>query len=205
MQRKIHVFDLDQTVVNSDHRVKPLLDSDNNLDLQRYKDEACKHDLIQQDTLLPLATYMQQLLQQGEIVVICTARFMSKSDYIYLRKNGLRTPLVLSRDQLHKHFPAEMVNKIYNSSDSKYKGYYMDLLKAKFGNNSDFIIYDDHKGVLAVAREKGFTAIDAIQLNAMLDGAYRQGMEDMEDQLYTENEEVIDCVMVSLLGNGYLA
>lgn len=203
--KRIHIFDLDQTVVNSDHRVLPLLDENRNLDLQRYKDEACKHHLIQQDTLLPLAGYMRQLIQAGEQVIICTARFMSKSDYIFLRKNGLRAPLVLSRDQLHKHFKADQIADIYNSGDGKYKGYYFDMLLERFGKGNEFIMYDDHQGVLVAARERGFTAIDAISLNLMLDVAYENGFTDAEAEAWTESESLIDCLTSQLLGNGALA
>lgn len=191
----IHIFDLDQTTVNSDHRVLPLLDENRNLDLKRYRDEACKHELIQKDKLLPLADYMRLLIKQGEKVVVCTARLMSNSDYVFLRKHGLRAPLVLSRDQLHKFFPAEKIDQIYNSGDAKYKGYYFDMLKARFGNNCDYIMYDDHKGVLEAARERGFYTVDALQMNAMLENAYITGFNDCEEISWSETESLIDTVL----------
>lgn len=196
--KKVHVFDLDQTVINSDHRVLPLLDENNNLDLARYVSEACTHELIQKDQLLPLASYMQQLIQSGEKVVICTARHMSKSDYIFLRKNGLRTPLVLSRDQLVKHFNPDRARALYRSSDATYKGAYMDLVKAKFSGSNEFIIYDDHKGVLAVASEKGFTAIDAISLNRMLDSVLATALEELTDQLDAEHDSFVEAFSEAL-------
>lgn len=203
--KRVHIFDLDGTTIDSAHRVLPLIDSNGDLDLDRYRKEACKHELIQRDTLLPLASYMQQLIKQGEQVVICTARFMQKSDYVFLRKNGLRAPLVLSRDQLHKFFPSHLVNRIYNSGDAKYKGYYFDMLTGRYGRNIEYIMYDDHQGVLAAAKDRGFTAIDAVNLNTMLDIAYTDGYTDAEQDAWTESESIIDVLCNQLLGDGKLA
>lgn len=198
--KKVFVFDLDQTVICSDHRVLPLLDENRNLDLKRYRNEACKHELIQQDSLLPLAHYMQQLLQDGALVAICTARHMSKSDYVYLRKNGLRAPIIFSRDQLAKHFNAKDAKRIYNLSDSQYKAAYFDLMLSKFGRNAEYTVFDDHQGVLSVAKERGFAAIDAVELNRMLTGQFIQGYEQGEQDGFTEAESIADDVTLLIAG-----
>ncbi|MFP9219739.1 hypothetical protein, partial [Enterococcus faecalis] len=78
---RVMIWDLDGTIINSFHRVAPCFDSEGNLDLNKYKNEACKHDLIMQDTLLPLVTYMRQCMNDANTLnIICTARLMSKSD-----------------------------------------------------------------------------------------------------------------------------
>lgn len=196
----VHIFDLDGTTIDSFERVEPCLREGGDLDLDKYRKEACVHNKVMRDKLMPLAEYMKALIAKGEIVVICTARHMANSDYYYLRKNGLRVPLVLSRDQLHKHFTAEQVQRIYNSGDAAYKGAYFDMLLERFGTNHEFIMYDDHQGVLKAAKARGFTAIDATNLNLMLEIAYQQGFNDMEELAYNESESLIESLTGQLLG-----
>ena len=197
MNKTIHIFDLDRTVICSDHRVKPCMNG-NELDLQKYINEACKPELIEKDSLLPLAEYMKLLIAQGEFVAICTARHMANADYIFLRQNGLRVPLLMSRDRVKDFFPSNKVKTVYNSSDADYKGYYMDIIKAQFGDNCQYIIYDDHQGVLATAKEKGFYTVDAIVINKMLDSAYAEGFIDCEQESFAETESLIDSVITEL-------
>ena len=42
---RVMIWDLDGTIINSFHRVAPCFDSEGNLDLNKYKNEACKHHL----------------------------------------------------------------------------------------------------------------------------------------------------------------
>lgn len=196
--QQIHIFDLDGTVVNSELRVKPCLKPNGDLDLDMYKREACTHEKIQTDTLLPLAKYMQSLMQQGAKVIVCTARHMSKSDYVFLRKNKLRPALILSRDQLHKHFTHDKVIEIYNSGDAAYKGAYFDLLRTKF--KGEFIMYDDHKGVLAAAQKRGFSIVDAVQMNQILDKMYEVGYIDGLDDSDSEIDSLVDDICYQLSG-----
>lgn len=191
---RVMIWDLDGTVVNSFHRVAPCFDSAGNLDLNKYAREACKHDLIMQDSLLPLVAYMQDCMNDANTLnIICTARLMSKSDYYYLRKQGLRgrgesNIRVFSRDTLHKFFPHENVMNIYHSKDAVYKSYYFELFKQLYPN-ADFTMIDDHKGVLSAAASAGFKTLDAQAVNDILSiGVTLIGETFIDESLDDDND-----------------
>ena len=179
--RILHLFDLDGTDIDSLHRVAPCLEANGDLNLPRYRAEACQHDKIMADRLLPLADHMRALIEKGESVGICTARFMRKSDYVFLRQHGLKTALIASRDRLHKAFPPEMVQAIIRSDDAAYKSAWLQHLKAT-RTETVIHLYDDHEGVLAAAASLGVVTFDAKTLNERLDLAFRQGMQEAFDQ-----------------------
>lgn len=171
---KVNIWDLDGTVINSFHRVQPCLCLETgNLNLQQYFATACTHDKIMGDSLLPLVETMKRCFDADNTVnVIVTARSMAKSDYVFLRQNGLRgrngqNVRVMSRDTLARYFPLEEVKGIYSSRDAEYKRRYFELLQAQYPG-AEFTVYDDHKGVLAVASSMGFRVLDAEMVNDIL-------------------------------------
>jgi len=88
IMKKIKIYDLDGTVIDSTHRYQV---KNNKIDLD-YWVENDKPDKIQQDKLLPLAKKMMQDINNPEIYVIAaTARACKKNDanYKFLRDNGL--------------------------------------------------------------------------------------------------------------------
>ncbi len=190
MFQKLHVFDLDGTTIDSFHRVEPCIKPDGDLDLQAYRETACTHDKIQADTLLPLAKYMQDLIQKGEKVAICTARKMSKTDYVYLRKAGMRVSTICSRDQLFKHFDPVLAKSIYHMKDSEYKRFWLQRLQAIFPLHS-MVLYDDHQGVLAMAKEIGVLAFDAKEVNQILDAGFKMGYESASEDYESEIEHLL--------------
>lgn len=179
--KTLHLFDLDGTAIDSFHRVAPCLEANGDLNLNRYRAEACQHEKIMADKLLPLADHMRALIEQGESVGICTARFMRKSDYVFLRQHGLKTALIASRDRLHKAFPPEMAQAIMRSGDAAYKSAWLQYLKATRPETT-IHLYDDHDGVLAAAASLGVVTFDAKTINERLDLAFRQGMQTALDQ-----------------------
>lgn len=162
--KKLIIFDLDHTVINSEHRINECLDSSGNLDLNTYRRKACTRAQVYTDELLPLADVMLNYIKNGFTVVILTARHCFKHDYDYLKKHGLKTPLILSRNKLYKHFSPTRAKALYTSGDAVYKGAYIDVLKSLYPYH-DFVLYDDHQGVLEQARTQGVQAINAIHLN----------------------------------------
>lgn len=191
MFQKLHVFDLDGTTINSFHRVEPCINPDGDLDLQAYRETACTHDKVQADTLLPLARYMQDLIQKGEKVAICTARKMSKTDYVYLRKAGMRVSTICSRDQLFKHFDPVQAKSIYHMKDPEYKRFWLQRLQILFPLHS-LVIYDDHAGVLQMARELGVIAYDAKEMNQVIEAAYKIGYSDAIEDYENEIEDILN-------------
>lgn len=174
-QKILHLFDLDGTAIDSLHRVAPCLEANGDLNLYRYRAEACQHEKIMADQLLPLADHMKALIDKGESVGICTARFMRKSDYVFLRQHGLKTALIASRDRLHKAFPPDMAQAIMRSGDAAYKSAWLQHLKAT-RTETTIHLYDDHEGVLAAAASLGVVTFDAKTINERLDLAFKLGM-----------------------------
>ncbi|AUG85024.1 deoxynucleoside-5'-monophosphatase [Vibrio phage Ceto] len=180
---KAYVFDLDGTTIDSFHRVAPCLDSNGNLNLDKYIKEACTPEKVANDTLLPLAGYMQQLIKDGQIVIILTARYMLNHDYVYLRKNQLRTPIICSRDQLSRVFGEGNAARISAMSDAPYKRQWFEHLFASMPHVTEWSFFDDHDGILEMANSlKGVTATDAKLMNELLQmqwaDIYRQGEQD---------------------------
>lgn len=185
--KQVTIFDLDRTVIDSDQRT-PYNGQD--LDLAGYR-ALQTHENIMQDTLLPLAKYMQALIQRGETVVIVTARRMIKSDYIYLRKNGCKAAYICSRDQLFKRFDNATATMIYNHGDANYKWHWFNHLQGRFPL-AQFTVYDDHKGVLEVAKSFGFQTYDAVAVNEMLtmflDMGFEEGLAQGFDEGYLDGQ-----------------
>lgn len=196
-QLKVNIWDLDGTVINSFHRVKPCFKPNGDLDLEKYKREACSHELIQADSLLPLVELMRQQMEASDTVnYIVTARAMSKSDYYFLRKQGLRgrgddNIQVFSRDTLHKHCNPADYKTLYHSGDATYKRHYFTLLRRLHGfDNVTYTVYDDHQGVLREARAMGFNAIDARQLNDMLEIGIKLASEQFLEETITDDLDI---------------
>lgn len=182
MKKIAYIFDLDATTIDSGHRVKPCMLPNGDLDLLKYIAQACTDEKIQADSLLPLAGYMQQLIAAGETVVILTARHCKNADYIFLRKNKLRPTIHLSRDRCGSIFGADIGKEVYRLGDAEYKRQYLLHLFQTLPDH-EFILFDDHEGVLAMAASfPNVLPQDAKILNKILEQqfaeAYRQGEED---------------------------
>ena len=93
----IKIFDLDGTVIDSSHRTRFL--ADGSLDLDYWQANATPRK-IAADTLLPLAKQMQSAYARGNcLVMVCTARVMSASDFLFLDMNGLQYHAITSRPE----------------------------------------------------------------------------------------------------------
>lgn len=186
----LHVFDLDGTTIDSAHRVKPCLTTTGDLDLQLYRDQACSHDQVKRDSLLPLAKYMKDLMQAGKPVVICTARKMSKTDYVFLRQNKIKPNFICSRDQLFKRFNHDHARQIYFMSDADYKRHWLQYLQTMYPLHN-MIIYDDHDGVLDMAKKIGVIAYDAKEMNQIIEASYKIGYSDAIEDYENEIEDIL--------------
>lgn len=187
MIKRVNIWDLDGTVINSFKRVQPCILANGDLDLDRYRREACTHEAIMGDSLLPLVEVMRQSVERGEYNVIVTARMLSKSDYYFLRRQGLRgrgknSIQVHSRDTLVKHFGSAGA-AYYHLGDAEYKGKYFALLQSRFPD-ATFTVYDDHDGVLDTAARMGMRAVDAKLVNDVLSiGVSLAGEQFIDDSL----------------------
>jgi hypothetical protein len=85
MIKRIHIYDLDGTVIDSSHRYRTVHDKNGNLriDLKYWRDHD-NENFIKYDTLLPLAEQYKRDLADDEIyVIIATARACVTGDANY--------------------------------------------------------------------------------------------------------------------------
>ena len=155
--KRIVVFDLDETVIDSKHRTpnRP----DGTLDLDRYF--AMKNrESIFRDTLLPLADTFKRLDRKENYVVICTARAMNQDDWDYLAHHGLDAHLVLCRpedgSENHIKDPVLKARKIQR------------LRNLKQFRGKPVVMFDDSPPVIRKMREIGVQCLNAIKVNKTL-------------------------------------
>lgn len=161
------IFDLDGTVIDSSHRTTKAL-VDGKFCLATYFKDCNTDDLIMEDSLLPLAVYMQSLAKQGITYSIITARTLRSVDHQFLWFNKLinLNTLIFDRSSVHP--------SIRSLSDADYKVYQLNRLKCAHPFTR-FVMFDDHPHVVATLNmEDNIIVLDAIPLNkalAVLTGA----------------------------------
>lgn len=160
MFKRVVVFDLDETIIDSAHRTpnRP----DGTLDLERYF--ALKNrESIFRDSLLPLADTFKALNRSENYVVICTARAMNQDDYDFLAANGLDAHLIMCRplngSENHIKDAALKARKIQR------------LRNLKQFRNKPVVMFDDAIPVIRAMRAIGVACLNAIKVNHKLKGA----------------------------------
>lgn len=156
------IFDLDGTTIDSYHRVKDALKT-GKFCLTTYINKCNAPHLIKQDTLLPLAKYMQDLARSGEDFAIITARHCTRADLHFLENHGLvnHKTALLSRDTVHQSISA--------LNDAEYKRHQLRRLKAHHSAGQQFIMFDDMPEVInGLSNEADLIMVDAVALNAEL-------------------------------------
>lgn len=157
MFKRVVVFDLDETIIDSAHRTpnKP----DGTLDLDRYF-QMKNRESIFRDTLLPLADTFKRLDRKENYVVICTARAMNQDDWDYLSHHGLDAHLVLCRpedgSENHIKDPVLKARKIQR------------LRNLKQFRGKPVVMFDDSPPVIRKMREIGVQCLNAIKVNKTL-------------------------------------
>ena len=149
------IFDLDHTVIDSSHR--QLTKADGSLDLTHWR-ENCTHEKIMGDTLLPLARTMQDAINNGQNVIICTARVLGRSDIIFLAKHGLLASVILSRPEGDNTPDAELKTRLLKQHCQT-----VGITWARFTRSA--YMFDDNVNVLAEMKSHGITALNAIKIN----------------------------------------
>jgi hydroxymethylpyrimidine pyrophosphatase-like HAD family hydrolase len=156
--KRIVVFDLDETLVNSKHRTPN--NPDGTLNLQEYFKLKTRENTLA-DTLLPLATVFKRLCRKENYVVICTARQMQDMDYEFLKLHNLHYHAMMCRpaDGSENHvkdgvLKARKLNRLRNLKQFK---------------NLPVIMFDDAKPVLSAIRKAGIVCLNAIKINYKLE------------------------------------
>lgn len=148
--KRIFIYDLDRTVIDSDHRVPYMKNGDLNLQLY-YANKS----MISNDTLLPLVNLMREQYKSGHKIVICTARVMDDRDYTYLHRNFIPHHLVMSRT----------LNDL--SSDASLKFHLLSAILPNPTHNKlvPVVMYDDNESVLDMLPNLGIIGVNSMELN----------------------------------------
>lgn len=127
--KKIHIFDLDGTLVDSSHRYRTINDK---IDLDYWRENSNK---VMADKLLPLAKYFRKLKKDKNcVVIIATARVWCKKSDKFLKKYNLT--------------PDYLVARMSNNDNRKGTDLKIDGIK-KLDINGKFFIHEDNKDYLS--------------------------------------------------------
>ena len=156
--KRVMIFDLDETLVDSKHRTpnRP----DGTLDLAGYFRNKTRENIMR-DTLLPLASVFKSLDRSENYVVICTARMMNEDDFDFLKLHGIAFHAIMRRpiDGSENHIP-----------DGKLKLRKIKrLMNLRQFRGLPVTMFDDAKPVIAAIRRAGMVCINAIHANRKLE------------------------------------
>jgi len=155
--KRIVVFDLDETIIDSAHRTPNK--ADGTLDLQKYFELKTRESIFR-DSLLPLADTFKALCRRDNYIVICTARAMNQDDFDFLEMHNLHAHLVLCR-------PLDGSENHIRDADLKARKIQR-LRNLKQFQGKPVVMFDDAKPVIARMREIGVACLNAIKVNQRL-------------------------------------
>lgn len=155
--KRIVIFDLDETVVDSSHRTPN--HPDGTLNLPLYLESKTRENTLK-DGLLPLAKFWKSLDLKDTYIIVCTARSWADFDQEFLDIHGLFAHKILHRkaDGSENHSP-----------DAKLKRKWLQrMFNLKQFRNMPKFMFDDAKPVISEMRSMGFTCMNAITINKRL-------------------------------------
>ena len=152
------IFDLDHTVIDSSHRqaTRP----DGSLDLDHWREHSTP-DLIEQDTLLPLAHEWRKIHRKGGKIIVCTARVMGYADYFYLGSRGMFAEKIISRQE-GDTTPDDLL---------KLRGlrqYAADIGMSWRRFCASSMMFDDNLNVIETLTNNGLSCQNALEINKAL-------------------------------------
>ena len=152
---RLRIFDLDGTVICSEHR--KISKPDGTLDLEHWIENSTPTK-VALDSILPLAEIMRKAYREGDLVIVCTSRVLGDADFEFFMENDIPYHTMLSR-------PAGCT-----VGDADYKEFQLRLYAhnqgmswAKFCALS--IFFEDAKPVLDRMDQIGVANIDAQKWN----------------------------------------
>lgn len=153
------IFDLDHTVVDSSHRqaTRP----DGSLDLDHWRENSTA-ELIERDTLLPLADEWRKIQRKANAkIIVCTARVMGPADYFYFGSRGLLAETIISRREGDR--TADDLLKLRGLKQyCKAQG----ISWRRFCKTA--IMFDDNKNVINTLANNGLMIHNAMEINERL-------------------------------------
>lgn len=154
------IFDLDGTVIDSNHRHATL--PNGALDLEHWRANATP-EKIAKDGILPLARSMRDLAYAGHTIVVCTARVMTPADYQFLIDKNLPHCVVLSREpndtRSDADLKAHLLTRYFASRD------------LRLGVDVEPIMFDDNLSVVHRMIKIGVHCLDAKKINRRMRAA----------------------------------
>lgn len=94
--KTLYVWDLDGTTIDSSHRA--LTNSEGGIDLDNWRKHTARQ--ILKDSPTELTPYMKKCIaDKNAINWICTSRVLSAADNRLIDRLGIRTKVILSRDE----------------------------------------------------------------------------------------------------------
>lgn len=158
MIKRVVVFDLDETLIDSKHRVPN--NPDGTLNLTRYF-ELKTYDSVMRDSLLPLVQIFKALNREENYIVICTARVMATADRDFMQKYGLIAHKILCRPQDGSE------NHIKDNILKRRK--LQQLKNLRQFREKDWFMFDDASPIIREMREIGIVCLNAIKVNKRLE------------------------------------
>ncbi len=150
MKKRVFIFDLDNTIIDSEHRTPR--DENGKLILDKWFEMATPEN-IAKDTLLPLASLFRKAKRKHHHVVICTARTLTDADREFLRRNAISTSFVLSRPAGDMTPDGEFKKRLLS-----------DLFKTRFAPLRK-IMFDDNDEVRETVSTLGVKVVDPRPIN----------------------------------------
>ena len=159
--KKMLVFDIDQTLVDSSIRENECWHRDI-LDLDKYL--SLKSEGIVYDSLLPLGHWLEANAKKYDFV-LCTARLFEFVDFEYIDFESLYALMPSTLDNaLHimcRNNSLDYGGNTCEASD-KYKLPLLNWVKANY--NRELVVIDDCRKVLDMAALQGYKIVDARDL-----------------------------------------
>jgi len=153
--RPIFLFDLDETVIDSNHRQRH--NADGSIDLKFWRRMNTPFN-IARDSMLPLASTMIRAIAEGLDVGICTSRVMGKADTAWLDLRGMLPAFTLSRS-IDDNRPAGEFKLAKMSELAVARRVSFDEIRRRV------ILWDDNADVQSTLKNAGFRVIDPVKYN----------------------------------------
>ena len=154
--KRVVIFDLDETVVDSAHRTPN--NPDGTLNLSRYLELKTRENTMQ-DGLLPLAEFWKSLDLSDTYVIVSTAPTWADFDQEFLDNHGLRAHKIIAR-----FTPAQSKMR---DAELKRKGLSKLFALRQFRNLPKYM-FDDAKPVIAEMRRMGLVCLNSHKVNRRL-------------------------------------
>jgi FMN phosphatase YigB (HAD superfamily) len=154
--KRVVIFDLDETVVDSAHRTPN--NADGTLNLPLYLTLKTRENTMR-DGLLPLAAFWKSLDLSETYVVVCTARTWADFDQEFLDTHGLRAHKIIAR-----FTPAQCKMR---DPELKSRGLRKLFALRQFRSLPKYM-FEDAKPVISAMREMGIVCLNSHKVNARL-------------------------------------